>query len=173
MWISMKCQWTAFHCMKSLSISPQGSSTWIKKRGSLMRNLLKVARWEIKRNLKNRSFLIGLFITPAILFGFMLLGNVFDDSDHREDPTVVYVHDKLGIFDHIRKTVDQHQLNWKMKETDIREAEVETKLKSEERTAYIFLDDRALEEGLIPVYTSEEMEPAFMQQIHVLEFPIQ
>lgn len=138
-----------------------------------MRNLLKVARWEIKRNLKNRSFLIGLFITPAILFGFMLLGNVFDDSDHREDPTVVYVHDKLGIFDHIRKTVDQHQLNWKMKETDIREAEVETKLKSEERTAYIFLDDRALEEGLIPVYTSEEMEPAFMQQIHVLEFPIQ
>lgn len=138
-----------------------------------MRNAFKIARWEIKRNMKNKSFLIGLFITPLIFLFFILMGSVFDNSDSiGENPTHVFVHDRLGIFDTLQQTAAQHNLNWKMQITDLGEDAVKEKIDSSENTAYIFLDQRVMNENTIAVYTSPEMEPFFMNQIQVLETPI-
>lgn len=46
-----------------------------------MRNTMKVVRWEIKRNLKSKSFLTGLFLTPAMLVLFFLLSSVFNGAN--------------------------------------------------------------------------------------------
>ncbi|MEG6617009.1 ABC transporter permease [Peptococcaceae bacterium 1198_IL3148] len=136
-----------------------------------MRNAWKVAKWEIRRNLKNKSFLIGLFLTPALFLAFALLGNAFGGSDE-ENTTRVFVRDNLGVFDTLKQIAVQSELNWQMQTTAISEQQVKTELKTKENTAYIFLDKRALNEGVIPVYTSEEINSAFMNQIQVLQGPI-
>ncbi len=134
---------------------------------------MKVAKWEIKRNLKNKSFLIGLFLTPILFFGFMLIGSLFgDDSGESAVTTHVYVHDELGVYEAIEATARQHEFDWKIQATDIAEKDIQKELIESENTAYLYFDDRAYSEGVIPVYASEEMSPFFMNQVQVLEAPV-
>lgn len=138
-----------------------------------MRNTLKVAKWEIKRNMKNKSFLIGLFLTPVLFLGFMFAGSLFGDSDSdSENTTHVFIQDNLDIFANLQETVEKQGLNWELEQTDISESSVEDELESRENTAYLFVDNRALEDGTIPVYTSEDINASFMSQVQVLASPI-
>ncbi|SFA96378.1 ABC-2 type transport system permease protein [Lentibacillus halodurans] len=137
-----------------------------------MRNALKVAKWEIKSNMKNKSFLIGLFLTPVLFLGFIFFGSLFGDSDNGGGTTQVFVQDQLGIFDSLEDTVEASELDWEMQTTDVSEENVENELESSDNTAYIFLDKRALNDGVIPVYTSEEVGPGFMNQVQTLSNPV-
>ncbi|WP_010531467.1 ABC transporter permease [Lentibacillus jeotgali] len=139
-----------------------------------MRNAMKVGKWEIKRNLKNKSFLIGLFLTPALFLVFFFFGSLFGDSDDGDAATQVYVNDQLGIFNSLEETVKAADLGWELQTTDVNEDEVQNQLESSEsgNAAYIFLDKRALEEGVIPVYTSEEIGTGFMNQVQILSTPV-
>lgn len=136
-----------------------------------MRNAMKVAKWEIKRNLKNKSFLIGLFLTPVLFLGFMFVGSLFGDESETET-TTVYIHDELNLYDSLQKTVEQQDMSWDIHKTEIGEDEIKEKLDSAEHTAYIFLNQDALDSGTIPVYTSEDIDNAFMRQVQVLTGPI-
>ncbi|MRG87042.1 ABC transporter permease [Salinibacillus xinjiangensis] len=140
-----------------------------------MRNSLKVAKWELKRNLKNKTFVIGLFLTPVIIIGFMIFGTLFGDSDesHEEELTHVFVNDQLGVFPQLQETIKQVGFNWELQETNLEQSEVEKKLEDREHTAYIFVQEQVLEQGNIPVYTSDEINPFFMNQVQVLESPLQ
>src|SRR5699024_10365626 len=111
-----------------------------------MRNAMKVAKWEVKRNLKNKSFIIGLFVTPVIFFGFMLIGSLFSASDTDKQLTHVFIHDELNIFDMLQPAVQEQQLNWKMAEANVSEDKLSKKLSSQEQTAYLILDERVLDE---------------------------
>lgn len=138
-----------------------------------MRNALKVAKWEFRRNIKNKSFLIGLFLTPVIFLSFMFFGSLFDDSAESADETTrVFIHDQLGLYDTLAETVEQHQLNWEVHLTDLDEEAVREEVQHSEHTAYLFVDQRALEDSIIPVYTSETISPHFMSQVQVLEAPL-
>lgn len=138
-----------------------------------MRNTMKVAKWEIKRNLKNKSFIIGLFLTPILFLFFAMLPSIFGDSDDAEPTdTLVFVNDELGVFEDLHAVVDQHELNWQMNLTDISEEEATSELDGSADTAYIFVDDRALEDGVVPVYTSEEMDGFFTNEVQFLEEPL-
>ena len=138
-----------------------------------MRNAWKVAKWEIRRNLKNKSFLIGLILTPAIFLAFMFLGSLFGDSaSDEESATRVFVRDDLGLYETLRETAERQGFHWEMLETDLGEQEASRELESSENTAYIFLDQRAFDEGIVNVYTSEEISPFFMSQVQTLEMPI-
>lgn len=119
-----------------------------------MRNSLKVAKWEIKRNLKNKTFLISLFVTPLLIVLFGFLGTLFGD-DHSEDATV-YVNDELGLFASMEAIVEQAELDLELKSTDVTEADVEAELEDSENTAYMFVNETALTEGIIPVYASDD-----------------
>lgn len=119
-----------------------------------MRNSLKVAKWEIKRNLKNKTFLISLFVTPLLIVLFGFLGTLFGD-DHSEDATV-YVNDELGLFTSMEAIVEQAELDLELKSTDVTEADVEAELEDSENTAYMFVNETALTEGIIPVYASDD-----------------
>lgn len=138
-----------------------------------MRNPLKVAKWEIKRNLKNKSFLIGLFLTPVLMIGFGLITSLIGDSDDEDEETInVYVHDDVGVYDAIRETADERDFDWHLEETDVAEADVEQELDDTEHTAYLFVDEAALDEGTIPVYTSEDMPASFLSEAQVMEGPV-
>lgn len=137
-----------------------------------MRNALKVAKWEIRSNLKNKSFLIGLFLTPVLFLGFMFLGSLFGSSDDDGDATQVFVRDELGVFDSLEATADEAAFDWNLQTTDVTEDNVQNELDSSDNTAYLFLDERALEDGVIPVYTSEEVGMGFINQVQALSTPI-
>ncbi|WP_327196142.1 ABC transporter permease [Ornithinibacillus halophilus] len=136
---------------------------------------MKVAKWEIRRNMKNKTFLIGLFITPLIMIGFIAFGMFFGDSDEEaeEELTRVFVNDQLDIFASVEESIEQTGFNWELHQTDIEESEAESEVASAENTAYIFLNEQALVDGTIPVYTSDEIDPFFMNQVQFLETPLQ
>lgn len=139
-----------------------------------MRNPLKVAKWEIKRNMKNKSFLIGLILTPVLLFGFGLIGGLMGSSDDEtEEASVnVYVNDALDVFEKLEDVAMERDFNWDLEKTDMTESEAKDELEDTDNAAYLFVDNEALEEGMIPVYTSEEIPTFFMNEVQMLEAPV-
>lgn len=138
-----------------------------------MRNALKVAKWEFRRNIKNKSFLIGLFLTPAIFLAFMLLGSLFDGSEEAESETTqVFINDQLGVYELLAETVREHYLDWELHLTDLDEEAAQGEVEQSEHTAYLFVDQRLLEESTVPVYTSETINPYFLEQLRALEAPL-
>lgn len=132
---------------------------------------MKVAKWEIKRNMKNKSFIIGLFLTPLIFLFFMIVPSLFSESE--PESTDVYVKDELHVINDIRAIVDQSDsLNWEIHDTDLDEDSILDELDSSENMAYISLTESGLAEGIVPVYTSEAIDDSFTNQIHLLEDPL-
>src|SRR5690625_2501229 len=137
-----------------------------------MRNILKVAKWEIKRNMKNKSFIIGLFLTPLIFLFFAIVPGLFSDSDDEAEKIDVFVKDELQLIDEIRTTVEQNDfLDWNIRETDLDETSILDQVEASDNMVYIPLTATALDDGLITVYTSEEIDAHFMNQIGFIEEP--
>src|SRR5690625_4509533 len=136
-----------------------------------MRNTWKVAKWEIKRNMKNKSFVIGLLITPLIFLFFMIVPGLFGDS---EPETVTdFVKDDIHLLDDMKQSVEQNPtLHWVMEETDMDINGIEERLQTEENIAYMDLSEENMNEGIITVHTSDDMDEDFLHQTHVLEDPI-
>lgn len=135
-----------------------------------MHNTKKVAKWEIKRNMKNKSFIIGMFLTPIIFLAFFLLPDLFG-SDDEAATTTVYVNDQLGVYDQL--VVAASKTEWLMKPTDIIEKDATVALESLDDAAYIFIDERAVETGNVSVYTNEDTSSAFMDEVQLLGNPLQ
>ncbi|RDW22372.1 ABC transporter permease [Oceanobacillus arenosus] len=139
-----------------------------------MRNSRKVAKWEIKRNMKNKSYLIGLFLTPLLMIlGFTLPG-LFSSDDDNSELTQVYIHDELNLYTDIESIVEEVGFNWQLSKTDLSEEEAAAAaLEDSENTAYLFLNEQVLTDGVVPVYTSEEIDVAFMNEVQFLTTPLQ
>src|SRR5690625_3925562 len=141
-----------------------------------MRNSMKVAKWEIKRNVKNKSFLIGLFLTPIIMIGFGLIGGWIsgssDDTEEYDEEMTVFVHDELDIFADLEETVAKNGLSWSLEETDVTEDDMANELTDNEHVAYVYLDEEAIVDGTITVYTSDEVDSFFIHQVDIFQGPI-
>lgn len=137
---------------------------------SCMRNTMKVAKWEIKRNMKSKSFIIGLFLTPIIFLAFFLLPDLFS-SDDEAATTTVYVNDQLGVYGQLEAAVANTE--WQMEQTDTTEQEATSALEGKEDAAYIFIDEQAIETGKVAVYTHEDTSSAFMDEVQILGGPLQ
>ncbi|WP_405097720.1 ABC transporter permease [Oceanobacillus sp. FSL H7-0719] len=141
-----------------------------------MRHSMKVAKWEIKRNLKNKSFLIGLFLTPIIILAFGFIGNwIGGDSDSAEESgedITVFINDQLGVFPELEDTVSASGMPWTLLETDLAENEIADEVTDSENTAYLFLNQAGLTEGVFPIYTSEEIDPYFISQAAIMQGPV-
>src|SRR5690625_2005255 len=136
-----------------------------------MRNTWKVAKWEIKRNMKNKSFVIGLLITPLIFLFFMIVPGLFGDSE--PETVTVFVKDDIHLLDDMKQSVEQNPtLHWVMEETDLDLNGMEERLQTEENIAYMDLSEENMNEGIITVHTSDDMDEDFLHQTHVLEDPI-
>jgi len=135
-----------------------------------MRNTMKVAKWEIKRNMKSKSFIIGLFLTPIIFLAFFLLPDLFS-SDDEAATTTVYVNDQLGVYELLEAAAANTE--WQMEQTDISEQEASVALKGEKDVAYVFIDEQTVETGKIAVYTHEDTSSTFMDEVQILGGPLQ
>ncbi|GGP09793.1 ABC transporter permease [Oceanobacillus neutriphilus] len=139
-----------------------------------MQNSMKVAKWELKRNLKNKTFVIGLFITPAIFILFFFLGSLFSDSDDDTDNAenmTVYVNEDIGFFEEIESINTEQDFGWDLQTTDTPQSEI-TEV-DEPYTAYLFINEQSLQENRIATYTSEKADPLFPGQLQTLSVPLQ
>src|SRR5690625_3042587 len=84
-----------------------------------MRHTMKVAKWEIKRNLKNKSFVIGLFLTPIIMAIFMIVPSLFSDSGPDPESIDIFVNDELNMIADLEDAVaDLDYIDWHIEATD-------------------------------------------------------
>ncbi|MBO0993861.1 ABC transporter permease [Bacillus sp. SD088] len=134
-----------------------------------MRNSWKVAKWEIKRNMKNKSFIISLIITPIIFMLFAFIPTLFNSED---EPTQVFILDDLDVYGQVEEMVTSSELNWELQQTDVTEAEMAAKAEAAAHTAYIALTEKALEEGEIPVYLNDKLEDSFLFEASIIETPL-
>lgn len=142
-----------------------------------MRNSWKVAKWEIRRNLKSKSFLISLFLTPIIFAIFATVPTLLSDSGEDQDSepaqTTVYLNDEIGVWDQLEPMPSEGgDLHWDVELTDESSDEMATTLEDETRSVYIHLDESALQSGTVDYYTSEEVPESFQYEVQLFEQPL-
>src|SRR5690625_425126 len=139
-----------------------------------MQNMLKVSKWEVKRNLKNKSFIIGLFLTPFLLLLFYFIPDVLNSISNNDRTVTFYVNDELNIVNELRATLERNNIsNIQIVEKDLKENEVEKQLLENENVAYIYLADSVVAENIITLYTSENINNSFFNHLILFEQVIQ
>lgn len=139
-----------------------------------MRNSLKVAKWEIKRNMTNKSFIISLLSTPVIFLAFFFIPMLFNKSDSDETANVtIYIHDELAVWDELQKVVDASNItNWTLVQTEAEEEQMRKDLLGMEQSIYLSLTEKALEKGQVKMYMTEDIDEYFVFEATILEQPL-
>src|SRR5690625_723749 len=133
-----------------------------------MRNSYKVAKWEVKRNLKNKSFIIGLFLTPLIFLAFAIIPRLFSNID--SEATRVFIKDELNLYDSLETIVESaDHIDWRLEETTLSLEEIKKDVKETENSVFILLTENTIEEGIVPIYLNDDVDHTFMNEVHVLE----
>ncbi|WP_279401454.1 hypothetical protein [Piscibacillus salipiscarius] len=85
-----------------------------------MRNSIKVAKWEFKRNARNKSFIISLFLTPLLFVIFATAPTFLSNlGDEEEKATTVYFNDQVGVYEAIQPVISEGDfVSWEVIETD-------------------------------------------------------
>lgn len=140
-----------------------------------MRNSMKIAQWEVKRNLKNKSFIIGLLITPLIFLFFMIVPSLFGDSDEEAEynEATIFVYDELAILPQIKEQLEKNSWNdWHVEEVTDQE-EMINELPNLVDSVYIALTEDTLESGTLPIMTSGEFDDFYLADLQLITEPIQ
>jgi len=139
-----------------------------------MRNSWKVAKWELKRNMKNKSFIISLLLTPLLFIVFASFPTLLEKLEGEPDSetVTVYVKDELNLFDEVNRLVKSQDLSWKMEEVTDDSKKILKKIESSENQAYVALTDNAVETGEVKVFTSNEMPDTFSSEVQFLQAPL-
>ncbi|WP_416728549.1 ABC transporter permease [Fictibacillus sp. JL2B1089] len=139
-----------------------------------MRNSWKVAKWELKRNMKNKSFIISLLLTPLLFIVFASFPTLLEKLEGEPDSetVTVYVKDELNLFDEVNGLVKSQDLSWKMEEVTDDSKKILKKIESSENQAYVALTDNAVKTGEVKVFTSNEMPDTFSSEVQFLQTPL-
>ena len=140
-----------------------------------MINSWKVARWEIKRNLKNKSFLISLIVTPLIFLLFITIPVLLSGIDNAEsEPVKLYVKDEIGIWNEQIAAQLGDPDTWEIVLQPENEQAVMEELEENQNVFYIVLTEQdVLEQGRMIVYTNEKSDEKLVQPLQFLEQPLQ
>lgn len=133
---------------------------------------MKVARWEIKRNLKNKSFIISLFLTPAIFLLIMAIPMVMNLFEGEPEAVHVYIDDELGIWDEQYHELLDEEYDWHITLNPENEQAVFDELREPGHAIYIQLHESALQDGSIPIYMSADVSENVAHQFRALEDPL-
>jgi len=106
---------------------------------------LKIARWEVLRNLRNKQFLIGLFLSPLMIILFMGIPRILERWD-KPTQTDLYVIDHIGITDTLKQALSES--NIRLHVPDIPES-VDTLVYQTEAVGYIIIPANFWDEGIV------------------------
>lgn len=138
-----------------------------------MRNSLKVAKWEIKKNMKNKSFLISLILTPILFIAFATLPNLMSKFSKEDNPVKVFVLDEVGVMPNLEQLIKTMKIkDWELKQTKLDETAMLKNLRTSEKSVYIPLTETAIQEGKIKVFASEDIDKDFISSLNIIQEPL-
>jgi len=137
-----------------------------------MNNPWKVAKWEIKRNLKNKAFIISILLTPFLMLLFGLIPTLLAKFETDQDFTV-YVRDELGLFEEINEEIDSQNLGrFNLIPTSAEPETIKKQIQGNKNQAFMHLDQKSLTAGVITVYTDNEGQGNFSPLNQILNAAI-
>ncbi|NCC71668.1 hypothetical protein EOM09_08910, partial [bacterium] len=75
-----------------------------------MKKAFKVARWEIKKTLTNKTFLISVLLTPLLFLAFALIPTILNQVESSR-PFDLYVIDEIYLFDNFKNKLNSENIN--------------------------------------------------------------
>ncbi len=125
-----------------------------------MKNSLKVAAWEIKKNLKNKTFLISMLVTPAFMVIFGFLPNFILSLDENTK-TTIYVYDDVGLYERVLENIDEKSsLELILQEGS--SDNIEEQVRENPENYYMVLNETSvINFGMVPVYSVKDGIPNF------------
>ncbi len=118
-----------------------------------MGQTFKVALWELKKNLTNKTFLISMGLTPLIMILFGALPTMLESLE-RNQLDYIYVVDEIGIYEMLEENVDSNQYQLENYEGDV--SELQEIAIEEERTSYIIIDEEGFENHSFTLYSGDD-----------------
>lgn len=122
-----------------------------------MRNILKIAKWEIKRNATNKTFLISIILTPVLMVLFSIVPALLGSLEESK-PVTVYVVDEIGVFQSLEAGIDKDRVAVALSSKSpslLREA-----IKGKKNEAFVVLDSGVLQNKTIQIYTGTDSSRA-------------
>lgn len=131
-----------------------------------MKKALKVARWEIKKTLTNKTFLISVLVTPLIFLAFAIIPTLLASVESTRTYNINVI-DEIGIFEQLNQSIN-HNLFTLTKINQSYETFRE-EIKEQNRQALIVFNQTNLENENIIIYYGGDVLP----NINQLNYPIQ
>lgn len=126
-----------------------------------MKLVWEVIRWEVGRHLRNKQFLIGLFITPLMIVLFGGVPQLLQRLD-RPDVQRYLVVDQLGVLPALQERLAGSHVILEGRDFDVEALQDEVLAKEAE--GYFILDERFVTEGVLPVYLDRlKMRPDVLE----------
>lgn len=121
-----------------------------------MVNSLKVTKWEIKKNITNKSFLISIFLTPIMMLVFgalpSLLGRIETERIH-----TVYVIDEVGIYSTLENKTSEEEVN--LIEYSGTQESLENEIIGKKYTSYIIFNETSIINNQVTIYAADDSLP--------------
>lgn len=121
-----------------------------------MKNSLKIALWEFKKNVMNKTFLISIIITPVIFFFFAFFPNLLQRIESRKVFSL-YIVDEIGMFNNLVNHYDHSGIELIEYRGDY--SELKDEIRGQSRSGVMFLNDDTLENKTIDFFLGGEGRP--------------
>lgn len=113
----------------------------------------KIAKWELRRNLTNKQFLIGLLLTPMLMVLFIGVPQFIAKLD-KPQQEVFYVIDEIAEFGQLEEAATDSNLEFVLYQGE--QAQLDELVLEEEATGYFILDQAFLLTGQVQVHSAEK-----------------
>lgn len=122
------------------------------------KNFLKVARWEIKKTLTNKTFLISVLVTPLLFLAFAILPTFFAVVENSRAFNIQVI-DELGVFDNLNNSFNNSNL-FTFSLADKSYEEISKEIKFENREGLIVFNQELLHNNTLTIYYGGEVVPS-------------
>lgn len=144
-----------------------------------MRNSWKVASWEVKKNMMNKSFIISIFLTPLLILAFSFIpsllagfgsdGSAADDTTGGPNETMtIYAIDELQIIEEANQLLQEKNSEFRLEPFTGSENELREKVQGQEELGYVVLDQKVLETKQFNFYSGGDSVPSYEELFQAL-----
>ena len=128
-----------------------------------MKMIYKIMEWEIMRNLKNKTFLLGLIITPLIFALFAGAPTLLERLDSPSEAPRYLIVDQLSVSENIEEIAQDFEVDFKFIEEKLSDKEeIQNLLNTKEAAGYFILTEDFINSGELKLYAEEHNYPAEM-----------
>lgn len=135
-----------------------------------MKDSLTVASWEIKKMLKNKSFLLSIVLTPVIMLLFVGVPQLLLRLEANKVFSL-YVVDHMGISEALSREIALDNVELILYEGDLEQ--LQEKVKEEQDSGFTVMSPGILDTGQVVIYTGGEGFPELSELSGALEFLLQ